>query len=38
MVKKQWSYKSRLNSKQSADIKKAVSYVNWEAARNRRIK
>lgn len=38
MFKKQWSYKSRLNSKQANDIKKAISYTNWEAARNRRTK
>lgn len=35
---KSWSYKSRLNTKQAQDIKKAIQYRNFEARNNRRQK
>lgn len=33
-----WSYKSRLNSKQAEDIKRAVQYTNNTARKNWRVK
>lgn len=37
-MRNKWDYKSRLNTKQTRDIKQAVNRTQWEASKNWRVK
>lgn len=37
-MRNKWDYKSRLNAKQTRDIKQAIGRTQWEASKNWRVK